>query len=72
MHKEGRECIKMPPNTSTEYRNAQRAYHKQWRKAHKESVEAAQMRYWTKKAREKALRSAQSAGAEGGNEPDED
>ena len=29
-----------------------REYHREWRKKHPESVKAAQMRYWTKKAAE--------------------
>ena len=35
-------------------RNIQRKreYHREWRKKHPESVKAAQMRYWTKKAAE--------------------
>ena len=33
-----------------------REYHREWRKKHPESVKAAQMRYWTKKAAEMEMR----------------
>ena len=33
-------------------RQRKREYHREWRKKHPESVKAAQMRYWAKKAAE--------------------
>ena len=33
-------------------RQRKREYHREWRKKHPESVKAAQMRYWAKKAKE--------------------
>lgn len=33
-------------------RERKREYHREWRAKHPESVKAAQMRYWTKKAAE--------------------
>ena len=33
-------------------RQRKREYHREWRKNHPESVKAAQMRYWAKKAAE--------------------
>ena len=38
-----------------------REYHREWRKKHPESVKAAQMRYWTKKAAEMNECAAESA-----------
>ena len=35
-------------------RERKREYHRKWRAAHPESVRAAQIRYWNKKAQESA------------------
>ena len=37
-----------------------REYHREWRKKHPESVKAAQVRYWTKKAAEMQQASSES------------
>lgn len=42
-----------------------REYHKKWRSEHKDSVKAAQMRYWIKKAEEMQQRAKTSNTNEG-------
>ena len=37
-----------------------REYHREWRKKHPESVKAAQMRYWAKKAAEMKISASDS------------
>ncbi len=41
-----------------------REYHRKWRAEHRDSVRAAQMRYWTKKAEEMRAAAGIPAGAE--------
>ena len=38
-----------------------REYHRRWRAEHRDSVQAAQMRYWMKKAEEKNLEQVSAA-----------
>lgn len=45
-------------------REAQRAYHREWRKNNPEKVKANRQRYWEKKAREMMTESGEKEGDE--------